>query len=83
MHVADLQDAWGAIQPIYNITVAIANHRNSSVYTRFYAEKAVLPIFDNVRAAAAAYPLRSGVVTQRAPPDMGNGFSRGPSLSDP
>ncbi|CAL8471735.1 g11277 [Coccomyxa elongata] len=78
-----IQDAWGAIQPIYNITVAIANHRNSSIYTRFYAERAVLPIFDNVRAAAAAYPLRSGVVTQRALADMANGFSRGPSLSDP
>ncbi len=77
-----LQDAWGAIQPIYNITVAIANHRNSSVYTRFYADKAVLPIFDNVRSAAAAYPARNGVIVQRTPQEMGAGH-RAPALADP
>lgn len=77
-----MQDAWGAIQPIYNITMAIAQQKNSSVYTRFYADKAVLPIFDNVRAAAAAYPVRSGVVTQRTPQELGAG-SHAPVLTDP
>ncbi|EIE21772.1 Metallo-dependent phosphatase [Coccomyxa subellipsoidea C-169] len=77
-----VQDAWGAIQPIYNITVAIANHRNSSIYTRFYAGKAVLPIFDNVRSAAAAYPARNGVIVQRTPQEMGAGH-RAPALADP
>ncbi|KAK9918496.1 hypothetical protein WJX75_004496 [Coccomyxa subellipsoidea] len=77
-----VQDAWGAIQPIYNITMAIAQQKNSSVYTRFYADKAVLPIFDNVRAAAAAYPVRSGVVTQRTPQELGAG-SHAHVLTDP
>jgi len=81
--VGGVQDSWGAIQPVYNMTVAISNHRNSSVYTRFYADKAVLPIFNNVRAAAAAYPERSGVVTKRTPQEMMAAGPRAPLLSNP
>jgi hypothetical protein len=62
-----IQDAWGAIRPIYNITAAIAAHKNSSQYTKYYAENAVLPIFNNVRRAAEAYPFNNGVIVNRTP----------------
>ena len=58
-------DAWGAIAPVYNITVAIGNWRNSSAYTKFYAHQALLPIFDMVQQAAKQYPVNNGVITRR------------------
>ena len=60
-------DAWGAIAPVYNMTVALGNWKNSSVYTKFYAQQALLPIFDMVQQAAKQYPINSGVITARDP----------------
>ena len=60
-------DAWGAIAPVYNMTVALGNWRNSSVYTKFYAQQALLPIFDMVQQAAKQYPINNGVITAREP----------------
>lgn len=59
-----VQDTWGAIRALYNITAALANNKNSSRYTKFYAEQAVLPIFNNVKAAAESYPVRNGVLVR-------------------
>ena len=36
-------DAWGAIAPVYNMTVVLGNWKDSSVYTMFYAQQALLP----------------------------------------
>ena len=60
-------DAWAAIAPVYNMTVALAAQPDSSYYTKFYAEKAVLPIFSMVRDAAAAYAGAGGVIARRTP----------------
>ena len=60
-------DAWAAIAPVYNMTVALAAQPDSSYYTKFYAENAVLPIFSMVRDAAAAYAANSGVTSRRTP----------------
>ena len=66
MNGADtIVDAWGAIAPVYNMTVVLAAQPDSSYYTKFYAENAVLPIFSMVRDAAAAYPVNGGVVVRR------------------
>ncbi len=59
-----IQDAWGAIRPIYDITAALATAKNSSRYTKFYTQHAILPIFNNVRQAAEAYPERNGVLVR-------------------
>ena len=58
-------DAWGAIAPVYNMTVGLANWKNSSMYTKFYAQRALLPIFDMVQQAALQYPVNNGVITNR------------------
>ena len=49
------------------MTVALGNWKNSSVYTKFYAQQALLPIFDMVQQAAKQYPINSGVITARDP----------------
>ena len=58
-------DIWGAIQPVYNMTVGLASYQNSSHYTKFYAQRAVLPIFNMVQQAALEYSTNNGVITDR------------------
>jgi len=60
-------DAWAAIAPVYNMTVALGSWKNSSIYTKFYAQRALLPIFDMVQQAAQSYAVNNGVITDRQP----------------
>ena len=60
-------DLWGAIEPVYDLTVSLVTDKNASYYTNFYAKEAMLPFFDMVRDAAAAYVANNGVIASRSP----------------
>lgn len=60
-------DLWGAIEPIYVLTAALVTDKNASYYTTFYTREAMLPLFDMLREAAAAYPVSNGVIASRIP----------------